>query len=138
MGNPRADRWWRMMSNDLIQRQLRAARLVAGRTQQSVADAAGVQQSTISDWETGATTITLPSLRSWAAALGHDIVLLPVGGRVVIDVPPAGPVSTSPETGPLPEGVTPEFAEGVRQFLDENDELMRRLAAGPTTEDGDA
>lgn len=143
-----------MMSNDLIQRQLRAARLVAGRTQQSVADGAGVQQSTISDWETGATTITLPSLRSWAAALGHDIVLLPVGGRVVIDVPPAGPGSTSLEPGPAADPVCAEYPD-CREERYVRDELASVLAeepvgkwvsgcaacnalAGPTTEDGDA
>lgn len=78
------------MSTDRIARQLRAARIDAGRTQQSVADEAGVLQSMVSDWETGRTAITLPSLRSWARALGHTVVLLPM----------SGPGSTSPEPGP--------------------------------------
>jgi hypothetical protein len=30
--------------------------------------------------------------------------------------------------------ITPEFAAGVAEFIDENDELMRRLAAGPRGE----
>lgn len=74
------------MSIDPIQRQLRAARLDAGRTQQSVADEAGFLQSMVSAWETGATSITLPSLRSWARALGHTVELRTV----------RGPGSTSP------------------------------------------
>lgn len=91
------------MSTDLIARQLRAARLLARRSQQSVAAEIGINQSNVSDWENGVTTPMLTSLRSWAAALGHDVVLLPAGGRVVIDVPArVGPGSTSPEPGPTP------------------------------------
>ena len=78
------------MSVDLIHQQLRAARRIAGRSQQSVADAVGVGQSVISEWENGVCGITLASLRSWARALDHAVVLLPM----------SGPVSTSPETGP--------------------------------------
>lgn len=63
---------------DLIARQLRAARLDAGRTQQSVADELGLVQSNVSDWETGVTNPTLPSLHKWARALDHVVVVLPV------------------------------------------------------------
>jgi transcriptional regulator with XRE-family HTH domain len=80
------------VSIDLIQRQLRAARLVAGRTQQSVADAIGVTKQAISEWENGGCGITLASLRTWARALDHTVVLLPM----------SGPGSTSPEPGPVP------------------------------------
>lgn len=78
------------MSVDLIVRQLRAARLAASRSQQSVAGEIGINQSNVSDWENGVTNPTLSSLQSWARALGHAVVLLPM----------SGPVSTSPETGP--------------------------------------
>jgi len=66
---------------DLIARQLRAARLTARRTQQSIADEIGVNQSNVSDWENGVTVPMLSSLRSWARALGHTVVLAPMSER---------------------------------------------------------
>lgn len=78
------------MSVDLIARQLRAARVAARRSQRSVADEVGVVQSSVSDWETGIVNPTLSSLRSWARALDHTVVLLPM----------SSPDSTSPEPGP--------------------------------------
>jgi hypothetical protein len=39
---------------------------------------------------------------------------------------------TSPEPGPPADDVSPEFKAGVKRFLDKNDELMRRLATGPS------
>jgi transcriptional regulator with XRE-family HTH domain len=88
------------VSADLIVRQLRAARLAARRSQQSVADEIGINQSNVSDWENGVTTPMLSSLRSWARALEHDVVLLPEGARVVVDVPPPGRTLPWPDFNP--------------------------------------
>lgn len=67
------------MSIDPIPRQLRAARRAARRSQQSVGGVVGVHQSVISEWERGVCGITLSSLRTWAASLGFDVALVPVG-----------------------------------------------------------
>lgn len=81
------------MSIDPIVQQLRAARIAARRSQRDVAEAAGMNQATVCEAETGKHGATLASARKWAAALGFDLVLREVG-----------PGSTSPEPGPAAEG----------------------------------
>jgi transcriptional regulator with XRE-family HTH domain len=75
-----------------IVRELRAARLVSGRTQQNVAAAVPVNQSTVSEWETGSVDPTLTSTLRWARALGYDLVLVPrasaTGGVAAREAPP--------------------------------------------------
>lgn len=58
-----------------IARQLRAARILARRSQRDVASAVAVNQSTVSEWETGAVVPTLTSVLKWAATLGYELTL---------------------------------------------------------------
>lgn len=55
--------------------RLRSRRIALGLSQSWVAGRLGVQQSTVSDWESGETSPMLTSIDRWAAVLGYNVVL---------------------------------------------------------------
>ena len=61
---------------DPILTEMRLIRLASGRSQQEVADAAGVVQSSLSYWEQGARTVPLEKLRRVLDVLGLDLVIV--------------------------------------------------------------
>lgn len=96
-----------------IFKQLKEARHAAGLTLRDISNACGIAQSTLSMAESGKRAgMRGHHLVAWAAALGFELTLTPVG-----------PGSTSPECGPtsvtpaLPAAVGPEDQLGVLSNL---------------------
>lgn len=58
---------------DPIIAALAEARLRRRLSQRAVAELVGTKQSSVSDWESGVSSITLPSLRRYCAALGIEL-----------------------------------------------------------------
>lgn len=88
---PEAGRYLDDMST--IPQRLRQARLEASRSAQSIADAIGVSQSTISAVELGTREPKLVDLAAWAEELGLRLDLVPISGpalparrQVVLDL----------------------------------------------------
>lgn len=61
---------------DPILTELRLIRLASGRSQQEVADTAGVIQSSLSFWERGDRPIRLDTLRKVLDAFGLDLAIV--------------------------------------------------------------
>lgn len=78
-----------MADPDPIVLQLAEERTRRGLSQREVAELAGVTQSAVSEWETGAVVARVDSLRRHAAALGFRlrVELVPADGSVVPGVP---------------------------------------------------
>lgn len=70
------DRAVHELERDLWRRQLIAARLAAGLTQDDLADRMGVNQSSISFWETGRSSPDMPNWQLWAAVLGSAVQMV--------------------------------------------------------------
>lgn len=90
------------MTVDPIARKLRIERFKAGRSQRDVGREAGVGQSMVSEWESGSVVPTISSVRSWAAVLGFELILVEVPEPQPADskISTGGPAATSPAAGP--------------------------------------
>lgn len=65
------------MTWEQMRARLRMRREGLGFSQRYVADLIGTRQATISDWETGVYTPTVPNLVVWCRALDLDVALNP-------------------------------------------------------------
>lgn len=112
-----------MADLDPIVLQLAEERIRRGLSQREVAELAGVTQSAVSEWETGAVVARVDSLRRHAAALGFrlSITLEPADGSVVPGVPapplgapgaPHGPVCCCPLIDVSADPLEPAFVLG--------------------------
>lgn len=61
---------------DPIITTLRTTRLRRGIHQGTIAQATGVDRTSVTGWENGRVQPPLPRLRAWAAALGYDLILV--------------------------------------------------------------
>jgi transcriptional regulator with XRE-family HTH domain len=63
---------------DPLAQRLAIVRIEIGLTQEQLAHKMGREnRTTIANWETGRNFPNLASLRQWAAALGHELTLVP-------------------------------------------------------------
>lgn len=65
------------LATDPIITTLRTTRVRRGIHQGTIAQATGVDRTSVTGWENGRVLPPLPRLRAWAAALGYTLHLVP-------------------------------------------------------------
>jgi DNA-binding XRE family transcriptional regulator len=100
-----------------LARQIREARHQAGLTQADLADELGVRQSSVGQWERGATTPTLGMFRRMVAVLGPWPlleVLMPSDQPQSAAVPPGSRRSSGGPPQRMQSGAAPDHERGVK------------------------
>jgi DNA-binding XRE family transcriptional regulator len=98
-----------------LARQIREARHQAGLTQADLADELGVRQSSVGQWERGATTPTLGMFRRMVAVLGPWPlleVLMPSDQPQSAAVPPGSRRSSGGPPQRMQSGAAPDHERG--------------------------
>lgn len=71
-----------MPTPDPIAEQMRAARQRRGWSLRAMAERSGISEVVIGSWERGDRRPSLPQVRRWLAALGHDLIAVGPGGDI--------------------------------------------------------